>query len=73
MSKSQAALQFFAYEHLPERLQPISKPFGELAKTLVDLLPDNVELETCLRKLMEAKDCAVRAQIYKPVDPATLD
>lgn len=58
-------LQFFAWEHLPERLQAISKPFGELAQAMVATLPRNPERTTMLRKLLEAKDCAVRALIFK--------
>lgn len=33
-------LQFFAYAHLPERLQAVSRPFGELAQ-IVATLPRN--------------------------------
>ena len=58
-------LQFFAYEHLPTHLQLISRPFGELAKQIVDTLPSNPERTTALRKLLEAKDCAVRAMLFK--------
>lgn len=58
-------LQFFAYEHLPAHLQEISKPFGELAKQIVDTLPRNPERTVALRKLLEAKDCAVRARLFK--------
>ncbi len=56
-------LQFFAYDHLPERLQVVSKPFGQLAETIVAVLPRNPERTTALRKLLEAKDCAVRALV----------
>lgn len=58
-------MQFFAYEHLPPHLQAISKPFCELAQTIVDELPSNPERIVALRKLLEAKDCAVRAWLYK--------
>jgi hypothetical protein len=58
-------LQFFAYAHLPVHLQLVSRPFGELAKLMTETLPDNVEREYALRKLLEAKDCAVRSQLYK--------
>jgi hypothetical protein len=58
-------LQFFAYKHLPEHLQVISKPFGELANLIVETLPRNPERTVSLRKLLEAKDCAVRAQLFK--------
>jgi hypothetical protein len=58
-------LQFFAYKHLPEHLQVISQPFGDFAEIIVDTLPRNSERTTCLRKLLEAKDCAVRAVLYK--------
>ncbi len=53
----------FAYSHLPERLQVISKPFSSLALTLLNVLRDGPELSTSLRKLVEAKDCAVRQAV----------
>lgn len=58
-------MQFFAYQHLPEKLQAVSKPFGELAKTIVETLPRNPERSVALRKLLEAKDAAVRANLFK--------
>ena len=61
-------LQFFAYEHLPQRLREVSQPFGVLAQSLVDTLPRNPERTAALRKLLEAKDCAVRALLFK-VEP----
>lgn len=60
-------LQFFEYSHLPEHLQAVSKPFGELAKHLDETLPGNAETTVALRKLLEAKDCAVRALLEKPL------
>lgn len=57
--------QFFAYAHLPPHLQAISKPFGDLAEWMCNTLPDNAERAAGLRKLLEAKDCAVRAQLQK--------
>lgn len=62
---SEYLMQFFAYTHLPEHLQKISKPFGELAQQIMDMLPINPERTTALRKLLEAKDCAVRANLFK--------
>lgn len=56
-------MQFFKYDHLPEHLQAVSKPFGDLADRIM-LLPQNAERTTALRKLLEAKDCAVRAMIF---------
>lgn len=58
-------LQFFAYEHLPAHLQTVSKPFGDMARSLAVTLPHNAESTTALRKLLEAKDCAVRAVLFK--------
>lgn len=58
-------LQFFAYEHLPAHLQEISKPFGDTARWMVETLPNNPECSAGLRKLLEAKDCAVRARLFK--------
>jgi hypothetical protein len=58
-------LQFFEHAHLPAHLQEVSKPFGNLAKWMVDNLPRNPERTAGLRKLLESKDCAVRARLYK--------
>lgn len=58
-------LQFFKYEHLPENLQKVSKPFCDLAIQITADLPSNPERTAALRKLLEAKDCAVRAVLFK--------
>lgn len=58
-------VQFFAYAHLPPHLQEVSKPFCDMAERIVATLPRNPERTTALRKLMECKDCAVRALIAK--------
>lgn len=58
-----AIMKFFGYKHLPAHLQEYSKPFYETAHTLCTLLPNNAESVTALRKLLEAKDCAVRSII----------
>jgi hypothetical protein len=57
--------QFFSYSHLPEHLQSISKPFGELAAHIIATLPRNPERTVALRKLLESKDAAVRASLFK--------
>jgi hypothetical protein len=56
--------QFFTYAHLPEKLQTVSRPFCDLASLIVDTLPRNPE-RTVPRKLLEAKDCAVRALLFQ--------
>lgn len=65
MEPEETMLQFFKYDHLPEHLQKISMPFCLVALDMVDDLPRNPERSACLRKLLEAKDCAVRASIFK--------
>jgi hypothetical protein len=56
-------LQYFHYAHLPPVLAEISQPFCSLAGGLVATLPRNPERTVALRKLLEAKDCAVRANV----------
>ncbi|MEU2764244.1 hypothetical protein [Streptomyces sp. NPDC007094] len=56
-------LRYFEYGHLPAHLQAVSKPCGDLAQELVAVLPDGPELSAGLRKLLEAKDCFVRAAL----------
>lgn len=61
-------LQFFAYEHLRAELQAVSAPFGQLAHQIVAVLPRNPERTVALRKLLEAKDAAVRAALYVTIE-----
>jgi hypothetical protein len=55
--------QFFAYEHLPPHLRTVSAPFHALATHIVRTVPRNPERTVALRKLLEAKDAAVRAAL----------
>lgn len=63
MEEQDPIMRYFEYSHLPEHLQVISKPFGDMAKWVVDTLPRNPERTVSLRKLLEAKDAAVRANL----------
>lgn len=56
-------MKFFDYEHLPAKLQAVSKPIGDLARQMDATLPDSAEKSAGLRKLLEAKDCLVRAAL----------
>lgn len=56
-------LQYFQYSHLPDRLQPISRQFSELAEVVAERAPESQETTVALRKLLEAKDAAVRASL----------
>lgn len=56
-------LQFFKYKHLPPHLQETSRKFALLAAQVVKTLPRCPERTAALRKLVEAKDCAVRANL----------
>jgi hypothetical protein len=60
----EAILKHFNYDHLSDDLKPISQRFHELAHELAeDETLDGPELTVGLRKLLEAKDCAVRAKL----------
>lgn len=69
-SRVQHVLRYFEFGHLPPELQAISKPFADLAYRHAAVL-DGPELTVGLRKLLEAKDCMVRAALDAPagVDP----
>jgi len=66
MRKEHYLMQFFSFTHLKPELKEISAPFANLARLMDDTLPDNPEKVTALRKLLEAKDCAVRARLFRP-------
>jgi hypothetical protein len=54
-------LKYFSYAHLPPHLQEISKGFHDLAMVTADRAPNSQETTVALRKLLEAKDAAVRS------------
>lgn len=56
-------LKYFEYTHLPAHLQEVSKPIGDLARQMDEQLSDGPEKSVGLRKLLEAKDCLVRAKL----------
>lgn len=56
-------LRYFEYDHLPEKLAAVSKPFCNLAHEMALELPHCAETSAGIRKLLEAKDCAVRAAV----------
>jgi hypothetical protein len=69
---------YFDYEHLPERLQPFSKPIAEAAEKIASQFAEGNDSLPCskitsyesqqqyqlgMQKLIEAKDCFVRAAL----------
>lgn len=56
-------LRWFAFGHLPSNLQEVSRPFCDLALQIVASLDPGPERTVALRKLLEAKDAAVRAAL----------
>lgn len=76
MTPTEMMLRHFTFDHLPERLQLISAPFRRLALRVSDGSTAGPETTTALRKLLEAKDCAVRAVLHESIaapDPPIID
>ena len=63
--------RYFAYDHLPEPLQEVSRRCEWLADAMITELPDGPELTAGLRKLLEAKHCFVRAALDSPAAEAS--
>lgn len=59
-------LRFFDYGRLPESPRVVSEQFYELAWEIERTLPTGPEKSAGLRKLLEAKDCLVRAALPLP-------
>ncbi len=57
-------IQFFKYDHLPPKLQEVSRRFWALAVVMVEELPRNPERTVALRHLLDAKDAAVRKYLF---------
>lgn len=60
---TQQLAALFDYDHLPPHLAEISKSFAALAATCLQTTPDGFMLRETLRKLWEAKNCAVVAKL----------
>lgn len=56
-------LRWFEYAHLPEHLREVSRPFRDLAYEMADAIAPGPERTAMFRKLLEAKDAAVRAKL----------
>ena len=56
-------MKFFEYKHLPENLQAISATICLLADEMDKQMPPSAEKSAGMRKLLEAKDCFVRAAL----------
>jgi len=62
-SEPSPILKFFNYENLPKHQQEVSKGICDLATEMDAYLPNSAEKSAGLRKLLEAKDCLVRATL----------
>lgn len=68
-SPTQRMLKWFDYTHLPAGPgRDASAQFRPLAHALERLLPDGPEKTAALRRLLDSKDCAVRAAIESDLD-----
>lgn len=59
-------LRYFTYEHLPAKLQKVSRPLCMMAYEIAKMYgegADERELAKALDRLLEAKDAAVRAVV----------
>lgn len=64
MNNADRMLKWFEYEHLPEHLRETSALFCRLAERVVFTVDSGPERTVALRKLLEAKDAAVRALVH---------
>ena len=60
---STTTIQYFDYKHLPIELHLVARHMYELAHFMEELVPDGPEKSAGMRKLLEAKDCFVRAKM----------
>lgn len=57
-------MKWFRFEHLPDHLQAVSAGFFEVAYSMCAIVEPGPERTAALRKLLEAKDAAVRAKLH---------
>jgi hypothetical protein len=63
-SMEERMMKWFAFEHVPDHLQAVSRQFYDVARFVVDTIEGGPERTVALRKLLEAKDAAVRAKLH---------
>lgn len=64
ISDEDRMLKWFAFDHLREPLKTVSEGFFNLAVAVTGAIDPGPERTVALRKLLEAKDAAVRAKLY---------
>jgi hypothetical protein len=55
--------RWFDFDHLNGHLRIVSQQIAAVAQNMVDDIPDDPQLVLGLQKLVEAKDCFVRAAL----------
>lgn len=63
MASENPIMKYFAYRHLPDNLRSVSEQVAKLAAHMEETLPPSAEKSAGMRKLLEAKDCFVRASL----------
>jgi len=61
-------MRFFECDGQPMNVRHVADPIGRLAQMMHDMIPDGPEKSAGLRKLLEARDCFVRAYTVAPKD-----
>lgn len=69
MNRPNPIMRYFEFAHLPPDLQAVSGEIYALACKMDALLPESAEKSAGMRKLLEAKDCFVRAALPQPNVP----
>ena len=62
--KNERMMKHFKSDDLPEAVREVGKPFEGLAATICNSIAPGPERTVSLRKLLESRDCAVRAKMY---------
>ena len=63
--ENERMMKWFAYSHLKPPLLSVSSMFFDLASYVCEEIEPGPERTVALRKLLEAKDAAVRAALHK--------
>lgn len=65
----ESTIRYFSYSHLSEDLAKVARPFSILAQQIIILIPESRERRKALDRLLESKDCAVRAVLSASEPP----
>jgi hypothetical protein len=67
-ARGEDLMQFFGGNPATERAKEMAQSFRVLAQEIVETVPRNPQRRAALQRLLEARDCVLRALVYRELE-----